>query len=361
MIRLSYPDINENVLRDIREVLASGWLISGKHVKTFEEKASKYLGAESVAVSSGTAALHIALLAAGIGKGAEVIVADFSFPAPANMVEVVGARTVLADITLDTFNISVEDIERKITDKTRAIIAVDQFGHPAELNEIAKVARRKDIILIEDAACAFGAELNGKKCGTFGIGCFSFHPRKIITTGEGGLISASGKEFAEECRKLRNHGMVQREGKRMFDAAGFNYRMPEINAVLGLEQLEKINILINKRRELAMLMNENLKDADGIAIPTEKKGCKHIYQSYVVMLDKHINRDRVIEKLRKNDIESGPGTDAIHMQPYYMKKYGYHDMPNSANAASQAMALPIHSKITEEEVTQITRALKRAL
>ncbi len=364
MIRLSYPDIRNEVIAEIRKVIETGMLIGGENVRKFEEKTRAYVGSgKAVAVSSGTAALHIALMAAGIKKGDDVIVADFTFPSPANMVEAVGAKPVLADIDKETFNISLPEIESKITEKTKAIIAVDQFGHPAEMREIMAIAGKKGITVIEDAACALGAEYKGKKCGSFGIGCISYHPRKIIATGDGGMITCNSAEFAEKCSQLRNHGIKQKEGKRLIEEIGYNYRMGEINAALGLEQMGRVEEIISKRRSLARLMTEDAERIKGVTPPTEKNGCRHVYQSYVILLDKGINRDRAIEKLKSEGIEATQGTDAVHMQPYYMKKYGYKegDLKNSAEAERQSIALPMHAKLTEKDIHQITSSLAKAV
>ena len=364
MIRLSYPEIGNEAIAEISRIIETGMLIGGENVRKFEEKTREYVGSrKAVAVSSGTAALHIALMAAGIKKGDEAIVADFTFPSPANMVEAVGAKPVLADIDMETFNISLQEIESRITEKTKAIIAVDQFGHPAQMQEITAIAKKRGIAVIEDAACALGAEYKGKKCGSFGVGCISYHPRKIIATGDGGMITCNSEELAEKCSQLRNHGIIMKKGKRLIEEIGYNYRMGEINAALGLEQMERIEETISKRRSLAKLMTEEVGRIKGVNPPSERKGCRHVYQSYVVMLDRGISRDRTIEKLKSQGIEATRGTDAVHMQPYYMRKYGYRegDLKNSAEAERQSLALPMHARLTEKEVHQIATALAKAV
>ncbi len=224
MIRLAYPDMSfREVSGGLRKVIDSGWLTKGPRTQELEETARQYLGVrEAISVSSGTAALHLALLALGIGKGDEVIVPDFTFPAAANVVEIVGARAVLADIDRDTLNIDPREISRKVNRRTKAVIPVHQFGYPAEMGEIMKIARKNRLYVVEDAACAFGSRIGRKMCGSIGdLGCFSFHPRKVISTGEGGLITTNDPGLAKKVRRLREHGMDISGDDRIFSEAGF--------------------------------------------------------------------------------------------------------------------------------------------
>lgn len=286
MIRLIRPEIGTEEIRKVSEVLKSGFLVQGKNVEKFEKKVANYLSVKyAMAVSSGTAALHLALIALGIKEGDEVVLPDFTFPATGNVVVLVGAKPVLIDIDLKTFNIDPTRIEGNITSRTKAIIPVHEFGQSADMDPILDIAKRNNLYVIEDAACALGAEYKDKKCGTMGdIGCFSFHPRKAITTGEGGMVVTNNPDVAAKVKALRNHGMTNKDGIYYFEYTGFNYRMTDFQAALGWVQMKKLDEIIKKRRELAALYDSFLKGNDILIIPNVANGIKHIYQSYVVLL-----------------------------------------------------------------------------
>lgn len=362
MIRLTIPDLQFNEIEDeLKKVVASGWLTRGPLTEKFEEVVSEYVGTKyAIAVSSGTAALHLALLAFGIGTGDEVIVPDFTFPATANTVELCGAKAVLADIDLDSFNINIDDLRRKITSKTKAIMPVHQFGTPANMDEILDIAKKKKLKVIEDAACALGAEYKNKKCGSLAdAACFSFHPRKIITTAEGGMITTDNSKIADFCRRMRNHGMRTINKKVLFCDAGYNYRLSEVAAVIGISQMKKLDKIIESRFKIALKFNEAFGNNNFFASPTVFKNMKQIFQSYVVLLKKGSDRNKFMSLLKEEGIETTVGNHALHMQPYFRRKYGCKpkSCPNSYEAYARSVTLPLYPSMTTKE----TRLLKNAV
>lgn len=358
MIRLAKPPISfEEVEKEIKEIINSGRLIEGKYIKDFEQELASAAGSKySVAVSSGTTALHVAFSAIGIEKGDEVILPDYTFFSPANMIELCGAKPILADIKLESLNIDPEEIVAKITPKTKAILAIHQFGNPAEMNEIMKIADEKGLLVIEDAACSLGAKYKGKLCGGIGkAAAFSFHPRKIISTGEGGAVTTNDAELAETMKELRNHGIKSHDGKKLMFKLGFNYRATELAAAMGRAQLKKLNGIIKKRRELAEIYKDELESEDWIRLPNTEE---HIYQSYVILVEKE--RDKLVEHLRKKGIEAVKGAETIHLQPYYQKRYGYKPgaIPKSYEASQKAITLPLHTEMSPDDAKKAVGVLK---
>lgn len=365
MIKLAVPEIGKEELDEIKKVIDSKYLVQGHKVEEFEKMVAQYLNVKNaIAVSSGTAALHLALIALDIKSGHEVIVPDFTFPATSNVVELVGAKTKFVDIKLDSFCIDVDKIEEKITEKTtektKAIIPVHEFGQSADMDKIMMLAEKYNLKVIEDAACALGTEFKGKKVGTIGdIGCFSFHPRKAITTGEGGMIVTNNNDLAEKIRILRNHGISYQDGRVQFALAGFNYRMTDIQGAMGVVQMRKLESLIKRRRELADEYNKLMRDEEKIFLPIEKSEGKHIYQTYHVMLHERINRNELIRKLKENGIETNLGAYAIHNQKYYKEKYQYDDIEfrNSILAYKQGLALPLYYGLDEKKIRFIVKQI----
>jgi dTDP-4-amino-4,6-dideoxygalactose transaminase len=365
MIRLSVPDIGESEFDQVKMVLQSGYLVQGDQVQLFEQKIADYLGVRySIAVSSGTAALHLALIAIGVGQNDEVIVPDLTFPATSNVVELVGATTRFADVDNQNFCINPSQIEDLINKNTKVIMPVHEFGHTANMDLIMDLARKYNLNVIEDAACALGSEFNGNKAGTIGdVGCYSFHPRKSITTGEGGIIVTNNEKLAEKMFILRNHGIQYRNGKPYFVAPGFNYRMTNIQGALGNIQMDKLVPLLERRLEIAKIYDHELQAVPGLHIPVTSNYCKHSYQTYHVILDKKINRDHVIRLLSQEGIETNFGAYAVHKQPYYKQKYGLEDMhfPISLNAHYHGLAIPLHSKLSHSEIKFIIEKLSTVL
>ena len=368
MIPLVKPEINfKRIEKDFKKVLESGILTKGPRVKQFERIVAKYVGTKyAFATTSATTALHLSLAALGIGPKDEVLVADFTFPATANVVVQQGARPVLVDINLDNYNIDIKDLERKITKKTKAIIPVDTFGCPVDMISIMRIAKKYKLFVVEDAACALGAEYKGKKTGTLGdTGCFSFHPRKSITTGEGGMVVTNNSKLAKKMSILRDHGGVLSKKKRFFrfEMAGFNYRMTEVQALLGIYQMKNIDKTINTKRKLAKTYSKMLSDIKGIKLPKEIPQGKHTYQSYVVLLDKKINRNKVIKIMKKKGIETTLGTYALHTQPFFIKNYGYKvgELKNSFEAYNRTLTLPFFPSITKKQINYIVENLKEII
>lgn len=364
-VRLALPYTDKDEVDEIRSVLASGYLTQGPKVAEFEEIVrAKVRTKYAFATSSCTTALHLSLVVLKIGPGDEVLVPDFTFPATANVVVQQGATPVLVDINLDTFALDVEDAARKVTPRTKAIMPMHPFGLSADMDPILDLAKKHDLRVIEDAATALGATYKGRFCGSMGdLGCFSFHPRKVITTGEGGMIVTNDNRLAERITLLRNHGGIRRGGRYVFEEAGFNYRMSDIQGAIGVAQMRKLDALITRKRNLAAKLSEKLSGVEGVRVPREPEWGSHIYQSYVVLLGEEINRDFVISAMRKQGIETTLGTYALHAQPFFMRTYGYSqgDLPNSYQAYSQTLTLPLYSLMDEVELDHIAMALKQTV
>ena len=364
-MRLNLPFIDDNEINEIAKVLSTGYLTQGPKVAEFEDGIAGLLGVKyAFAMSSCTTALHLALVALGIENGDDVLVADFTFPATANVVIQQGARPVLVDVCTDTYNMDVADLEKRITSQTRAIIPVHAFGLSADMDPIMEVAKRYNLAVIEDAACALGAFYRNQPCGTIGtLGCFSFHPRKSITTGEGGMIVTNDPVLAQRIQILRSHGGVRGELYYQFEEAGFNYRMSDVQAAMGIAQLRKFEWIMKRKRELAAQFSTMLSGVKGIAVPTEPLGTFHTYQSYVVLLDEGFDRDLVIKAIREREIETTLGTYALHEQPFFQKKYGYRsgDLPNSSRIFRNSLTLPLYPQMTLADLESIVVALQESL
>jgi len=362
MIRLAKPNIDERSIARVAEVLRSGNLVQGENVSAFENELENYLRIKHViVVSSGTAALHLSLLSLGIGAGDEVIVPSFTFPATVNTVELVGATPRFVDISLNDFCIDVTKIEKAINNRTRAIMPVHEFGYPAAMGQISAIAKEHDLKIIEDAACALGSEYRGGKVGTFGnAGCFSFHPRKAITTGEGGAIATNDSRIASHVKALRNHGLQYKSGKSFFEYAGFNYRMTDFQAVLGISQLIDYESQIQERINLADFYNRHLEDVSWIKTPSVLSGNKMIYQTYHIMVNNNIDRENLIQYLYDRKIETNFGAHTVPLQEYYNDKYGFimQDNLNAYYAGARGLALPIGPHISTNECLLVIDALK---
>jgi dTDP-4-amino-4,6-dideoxygalactose transaminase len=364
-IWLTRPQTDESEIDEIREVLASGTLTQGPKVAALEAMVAELVGTtHAFATTSATTALHLSLVAAGIGPGDEVLVPDFTFPATANVVVQQGALPVLVDIDLDTFAMDPDDLSHRITPRTRAVMPVHPFGLPADMQPILAAAERHNLAVIEDAACALGATYHGRQTGSFGLaGCFSFHPRKSITTGEGGMITTSDDALAERIRLLRSHGGVREGGRFRFEAAGFNYRLSDILAAVGVAQMRKLDAFLAARRRVAGWYDRALEGNAGVRRPIVPAGSTHTYQSYVVLLDESIDRDAVIAALRADGIETTLGTYALHAQPFFAREYGLRpgDRPASHRAFTGSLALPLHGGMVETEAGEVVAALRAAL
>jgi dTDP-4-amino-4,6-dideoxygalactose transaminase len=321
---------------------------------------SKY----AFAMSSCTTALHLALVVLNVGAGDEVLVADFTFPATANVVAQQGAVPILVDIDLDTFTMNVDDLRSKITDRAKAIIPVHAFGCSADMDPIMQVANEHSIPVVEDAACAIGATYYDHYCGNIGtLGCYSFHPRKVITTGEGGMITTNDDHLAERVRLLRSHGGVRVGPWYQYEAAGYNYRLSDVLGAIGVAQMDKLSTLIERKRTLARQLKERLATAPGLRLPVDPPWGGHIYQSFVIMVAEGIDRDRIIENLRARDIESTLGTYALHTQPFHQREYGYApgQLPNSYAAFTRTITLPLYPQMGEADLDLIATELQLSI
>lgn len=365
--------LTEKEAKSAYDTILTGWVTQGPRVKEFEEKFAEYVGAEfSVAVSSCTTALHLAMIVAGIKKGHEVICPSMSFIATANSIMHAGARPVFAEINPVTYNIDLGHAESLITNKTRAILIVHQMGMPVDIEAFSKLCKKNKIKLIEDAACAVGSTYKGGKIGSHSdLVCFSFHPRKVITTGDGGMIATSNKDYYDRLRVLRQQGMSVNDmvrhasSKVIFEAyseVGYNYRMTDIQAAVGIKQLERLDWIISERRKIAMKYHESLKDINCLRLPLETKGYFSNYQSYCVYLKKNspVSRNDLMQKLLDDGISTRRGIMTAHREPAY-KEYNDSSLPISEDASDRSIILPLYVPMPEDEVNFIVNRLKRYL
>ena len=346
-IRLARPDVGEAELAAVEEVISTGQLTMGPKVAEFEAEIAAAVGtAHAAAVSSGTAALHLALLALEIGPGDEVIVPAYTFPATANVVELCGARTVLVDIDPDTFVVDPAAVAAAVTPRTRAVMAVHLFGRPVDWEEL-QTAVPQEVALVEDAAGALGARYRGTPCGALGVvGCFSFHPRKIVTTGEGGAVTTDEAELDDAIRRFRHHGWAT---LGEMPHPGFNYRLPDLLCAIGIPQLARLEELLAARERVAGWYTERLDHL--VLTPRAADGDRHGWQAYVVQLD---HRDEALAALRAAGIEAQIGTWALHRLDPYRAQGAF---PGAERAFARALALPFATTTTEDEVERVAQVL----
>lgn len=364
---LARPYIGKPEIQAVKQVLQSGHLSLGPMLKKFEQAFAKKLGTPyAVAVSSGTAGLHLALLASGLKKGDEVITTPFSFVASANSILYVGAKPVFVDIDPITYNLNPAEIETKITKRTKAILPVHIFGQAVEMDSIIKMAKAYKLKIIEDACESIGATYKGKKVGTFGeAAVFAFYPNKQITTGEGGMIITSSKKIARLCASLRNQGRADDLQWLDHQYLGYNYRLDEMSASLGFWQLKKLDWLIKQRQKLAALYTKSFASyADLISVPQIAQGNTHSWFVYVVKIQEpKINRDKVVKLLYADGIETKPYLPSIHLFEFYRQKFGYRkgDFPHAEKASSYCLALPFYIGLAEEDIGSIVKKLIKTL
>lgn len=368
MIKLAAPQISEQALQAVRDVLTSGWLVQGERVAELEASIVELTRIEhAVAVSSGTAALHTGLVALGIAPGDAVAVSAYSYVATANVVEVCGATPVFVDIDPGTFNMDPAALERVLEQPRespiKALIVVHAFGQMADLDAITEIAARHEIPIIEDAACALGATWAGSPPGArTAMACFSFHPRKAITTGEGGMIVTRERNNAAAMRAFRNHGLDPDAAAPDFAAVGLNYRMTDFQAVLGNVALGDLEGGISQRRRLAKRYDELL--ADMVEVPRAAPQSGHVYQSYVVLLGPGEARVRpqLIAALAERGVESTIGTWAIPTTSFYRRRYGYTEesFPVTSDVFARSLSLPLHEGIEADDQDQVVEALREA-
>ncbi|MEM2614423.1 MAG: DegT/DnrJ/EryC1/StrS aminotransferase family protein [Nitrososphaerota archaeon] len=360
---IAEPEIGEEELKNVLEAVKSGWISSkGKFIEEFENSFSKYIGVKyGVATSNGTAALHLALVALGIGLGDEVIVPDLTFAATINSVIYTGAKPVIVDIDKEYWCIDPSKVEEAVTSRTKAIIAVHLYGHPCDMDAIVEIAEKHDLYVIEDCAEAHGAEYKGLKVGSFGqISCFSFYGNKIITTGEGGMCLTNDEDLAEKMRILRDHGMNAYK-RYWHETIGFNYRMTNLQAALGLAQLNKIESFIEKKRKIAKIYAEELSKLQDITPHPEMPWAKCVYWLYTILIGEKMSsiRNILMERLAREGIETRNMFYPLHEMPIY-RNYESSSCSVSSRISKQGLSLPSSTKLTEEDVLSITQKLKEA-
>jgi len=385
-IPITKPLFGPDELRAVQLPLESGWVVQGPFVKQFEEKVAAFARVPfAVATSSCTAALHVSVAALDLRPGDEVIVPAFTWVATANVVEHMGARPVFCDIDLATFNIDVERIESLITPRTVGIMPVHLFGLPADMEAIMDIAGRHGLWVVEDAACALGTWYHGQHAGTMGdAGCFSFHPRKCVTTGEGGMIVTNQAKLAERAWSLRDHGgsrsdLERHSSKKSFRMAeynllGFNYRLTDIQGALGAAQMDRLEEVLTQRRRRAEQYYRELAEIGWLRLPTTLPDCIHAYQSFVCLFQPeppslednvdrlHERRNALLRELENRDIMTRPGTHAVALQGYYVRKYGYTpaDFPNAWLADRLSFTLPLYPQMSDTEQGWVITRLRAA-
>ena len=383
------PYFGDEEKKAVIDTLESGWLVQGPRVAEFERMVCEYTGARfAKATTSCTTALHLALLSSGIGPGDEVLLPSFTYIASANAIEYTGAKPVFIDIDSRTFNIAPQKVRdyleqaKNRSSRVKAIMPVHLFGLLADMNPIMEIARQYNLCVVEDAACALGALYHNKHAGTFGnTACFSFHPRKSITTGEGGMIITNSEEIDSTIESLRNHGATisdlarhQKAGHLLpeFNVLGYNYRMTDLQGAIGIEQMKKLTYIIDKRIKRARIYNEQLKGIEYLQLPFVPEGCKHVYQSYVTQIRNPVSktllldelnetRNKITSKLEEKGIATRQGTSAVHALGYYKQKYhlDYNDYPASLAADRLSITLPLYAQMTDEEQEYVIENLLR--
>ena len=354
MIPIAKPLMGEEEQRAVSEVINSGMIASGPKVLEFEKQFAEFVETKyAVATNSGTAALHLALLSLGIKQGDEVIVPSFSFIATANSVLFCNARPIFCDVDNRTFNINIEKIENLINEKTKAIMPVHLFGQPANIKPILEIADRHGLYVIGDAAQAHGAKYDNKMIGSFGnVECFSFYPTKNMTTGEGGMVTTNNFEIAEKARSIRNHGREKTKWGYEHERVGYNYRMTDVAAAIGIEQLKKLPRFNQIRKENARYYNENLAD---IETPYVFPNVEHVYHQYTIKLD---NRQHIIEKLKQNEIGYGIYYPKPLHKYSHLEQFGHNDLKNSELLSSIVLSLPVHPAVSSQDLEKVSEVFQ---
>jgi dTDP-4-amino-4,6-dideoxygalactose transaminase len=359
MIPIANPIIEDEEIQEVLKVLKSGFIAQGPKVAEFEEKFANYIGTEyAVAVSSGTTALHLALLAAGVGEGDKVITTPFSFAATGNSVLYTGAKPVFVDIDPLTYNIDPEKIGNALTSTTKAILPVHLYGQPADMDPISKIATENDLIVIEDAAQAHGAIYKNKMIGSIGdMGCFSFYPTKNMTTSEGGIVTTNNLEMADKIRILRAHGEKERYKHSVL---GYNFRMTDISAAIGIAQLKKLDKFNQKRIENAEYLTEHINEIEGIKAPYVMDGVRHVFHQYTLWVENG-SRDDWIKFIN----EKGVGTGIHYPIPIYEQELyqnlGFDDRcPEAEKASNNVISIPVHPSLNVEDLEKIVQVLEDA-
>jgi len=374
-VPITRPYVGEEEVNAAAEPIRSGWLAQGQLVAKFERLFAERVGvSHAVATTSCTTALHLALHTLGIGPGDEVVLPAFTFVATANAVRYEGARPVFVDIDPATFTMNVAALPRAISSRTKVIIPVHLFGLCADMDPIQEIAVRHGLEILEDAACAIGSTYKGQQAGSFGMAAFSLHARKLITTGEGGMLTTQSSPYAERLRSLRTHGAAAGASARHeeraflqpdFTELGYNYRLTDVQAAIGVAQMAKLDEIIRLRRDLAERYDGALADLPGITLPTAPNDYGHTYQSYVLMVEdsQDISRDELAEALLERGIDTRQGTHAVHTLSVYKEAYGFtaEEYPYAARADRQSLAIPLFPSMTHDEQDRVIDSIREAV
>lgn len=371
MIPIAKPYLTADEAQAAYDTILTGWITQGPRVAEFEEKFARYTGAKyAVAVSNCTTALHLAMIVAGIGEGDEVICPSMSYIATANSIKYVGAKPVFAEVNPVTYNLDVNDAAKKITPKTKAILLVHQIGMPADIDAFKALADKHNLKLIEDAACAAGSSYKGGRIGSHSeLVCFSLHPRKVISTGDGGFVTTNREDYYQRMKLLRQHGMsvndrVRHESSKLIFEdhveVGYNYRMTDIQAAVGIKQLEKLDWIVEERRKIAMRYHEAFRDIDYIRLPKEEAGYFSNYQSYSIYLKDEcpVGRNEVMQKMLDDGIATRRGIMTAHRETAYKTECAGLSMPVSEDAADRSIILPLYIPMKDEDIEKVIEAFK---
>jgi len=359
-IPLARPQVGDEELQEIRKVLESGFLTEGKTAGELERRTSNYLGCKhAIVTTSCSTALELSLRTLGIGPGDQIVAPDFTYPITASVAYLIGAEPVLVDVDPHTYCMDMNQVKEAISSRTKAIIPVSLFGHPLDLDPLKSLQKNHDFKIVEDAACSFGSSFQGKVTGAVAdITCFSFHPRKVMTTGEGGMLTTNDDKVASKARSLKKFGVVVAEdGRVKFQYPGTNYKMSDILAAVGVVQLSKIESMIEDRRAKARIYDELLADKQYVATPFVQEGAKHVYQTYCTVLKEKGIRDQVIKEMRKVGVETQIGTFCLHINPLFasVKKIG--KCETSEHLYNNTLALPLHYMLSHEDQQRVVESL----
>jgi len=363
-IPLAKPQVGDEELAEIKKVLDSGFLTEGKVAAEFEKRMTNYIGCKhAVVTTSCSTALELALRTLGIGPGDEIIAPDFTYPITASVAYLIGAEPVLVDVDPDTYCIDVSQVKKAITGRTKAVIPVSLFGQPLDLDELKSLQEKHGFKIVEDAACSIGSSYKGKMTGSVAdITCFSFHPRKVMTTGEGGLLTTNDDSIASKARSMKKFGIVVTpDGRGRFDYRGTNYKMSDILAAIGVVQLSKINSMIEDRRKKAQAYDKLLAGKPHVKSPFVLEGAKHVYQTYCTVLKKQGIRDQVIKATRERGIETQIGTFCLHIYPLLASARRIGDCTVSKTLFENTLALPLHYALTPEDQKRVVSTLDEVL